>query len=115
VKKFPFVVAFAAFVGSAITGAACTSDLQQACEDFVSARNTCESFNNDPPPKYGFDLCARIDPDCQEFYECALTVPCEEASDDKFRLNYKKGVVDGVETECVQPENKECTDADLRE
>jgi hypothetical protein len=104
VKKLLFLVAF---VGSAVTGAACNSSLSEACEDFVSARNSCEDLNMDGPPMYGFDLCANIDADCEEFYKCAVTAACEEAKDDKFRLNT-------VAAGCVQPENKECTDADLR-
>lgn len=103
-KKLLFLVAF---VGSAVTGAACSSPLSEACDDFVSVRNSCEDLNMDPPPMYGFDLCANIDADCQEFYECAAQAECKEAKDNKFRLAT-------VEAGCVQPENKECTDADLR-
>jgi hypothetical protein len=106
VKKLMFLVAF---VGSAAVGGACNQGLKQACEDFVAARNSCEDLNGDPPPIYGFNLCENIDEDCEEFYNCAASAPCEEnKSDGKFRL--QAGKVEG----CVQPENKECTDADLR-
>lgn len=103
-KKLLFLVAF---VGSAATGAACSSALTEACEEFVSSRDGCEELNGDGPPLYGFDLCANIDPDCEEFYKCAATAECKEAKDSKMRL-------DTVGAGCIQPENKECTDADLR-
>lgn len=104
-KKLLFLVAF---VGSAVTGAACTSDLKEACNDFVSARNSCEEQNLDDPPPYSIDLCANIDADCEEYYNCAALAACTQSKkDDKFRL-------DTVAAGCVQPENKECTDADLR-
>ncbi len=106
-KKLLFLVAF---VGSTAVGSACNQALTQACEDFVKARNSCEDLNGDEPPLYGFNLCDNIDPDCEEYYTCAATAECaENKSDGKFRL--QGGKVEG----CVQPENKECTDADLRE
>ena len=95
-KKLLFLVAF---VGSAALGGACNNSLKDACED----------LNGDPPPLYGFNLCDNIEPDCEEYYTCAATAPCDKSkSDDKYRL--QAGMVEG----CVQPENKECTDADLR-
>lgn len=106
-KKLLFLVAF---VGSAALGGACSQALQQSCESFVKARNSCEDLNGDDPPLYGFNLCDNIDPDCEEYYNCAADAPCEEnKSDGKYRLQTSK--VEG----CTQPENKECTDADLRE
>ena len=105
-KKLLFLVAF---VGSAALGGACNNSLKDACESFVDARNACEDLNGDPPPLYGFNLCDNIEPDCEEYYTCAATAPCDKSkSDDKYRL--QAGMVEG----CVQPENTECTDADLR-
>ena len=101
-KKLLFLVAFA---GSVTVGAACTSELTEACEDFVDVRDACELQNGDPPPTYSYDLCDNIDPERKEFYLCAVAQTCEEVND-KFRLQYKDN--------CEQPENKECTDADLR-
>ena len=103
-KKLLFLVAFA---GSATLGAACTSELTEACNDFVAARDGCEAQNGDPMPPYSTDLCGNIDEECREFYTCAATAPCEENPDGKFRLQTKSA-------SCVAPENKECTDADLR-
>ncbi len=104
-KKLLFLVAF---VGSAAVGGACTNALTEACNDFVSVRDACEAQNMDPPPMYGFDLCANIDPECEEFYNCAAAAPCEEnPGDGKWRIQANSAG-------CTQPENKECTDADLR-
>ncbi|HEY0138283.1 MAG TPA: hypothetical protein VGB85_29565 [Nannocystis sp.] len=104
-KKLLFLVAF---VGSVATGAACNNSLTESCKDFRSARDACEDQNGDPAPMYGFDLCDNIDPDCEEFYNCAAAAPCEQnKNDDKWRLQL-------AAAECKQPENKECTDADLR-
>jgi len=104
VKKLLFLVAFA---GSATLGAACTSELEEACNDFVSTRDGCEAQNGDPPPMYSTDLCGNIDDECKEFYTCAAAAPCEEDAEGKFRLQTKAAG-------CALPENKECTDADLR-
>ena len=105
VKKLLFVVAF---VGSVAVGAACNNALAESCNDFKSARDGCEVQNGDPPPVYGFDLCDNIDPDCEEFYNCAAAAPCEKPEGaEKFRLQIGTAM-------CEQPENKECTDADLR-
>ncbi|MBA3544858.1 MAG: hypothetical protein H0T76_00085 [Nannocystis sp.] len=103
-KKLLFLVAFA---GSATLGAACTSELTEACNDFVSARDGCEVQNGDPMPPYSTDLCGNIDEECREFYTCAAAAECKENPDGKFRLQTKSAG-------CVSPENKECTDADLR-
>jgi hypothetical protein len=105
VKKLLFLVAF---VGSASLGAACSSDLTEACENFVDTRDACEALNGDDPPPYSIDLCANIDAECEEFYRCAASAPCDKnKSDGKYRLQ-------AAMAECKQPENKECTDADLR-
>ena len=104
-KKLLFLVAF---VGSAATGAACNNSLSESCNDFKSARDACEAQNGDPEPMYGFDLCENIDADCEEFYNCAAAAPCEQnKGDGKWRLQ-------AAAAKCEQPENKECTDADLR-
>lgn len=104
-KKLLFLVAF---VGSAALGGACTNALTEACNDFVSVRNACEAQNADDPPPYSIDLCANIDPECEEFYNCAVDAPCEASkSDGRFRIQ-------ATGFGCMQPENKECTDADLR-
>ena len=105
VKKLLFVVAF---VGSVAVGAACTSALAESCEDFRSARDSCELLNGEELEPIAFDLCDNIDADCEEFYRCAAAAPCEnKKGDKKWRL---QTTVAG----CKQPENKECTDADLR-
>lgn len=103
-KKLLFLVAFA---GSVTFGAACTSELEEACNDFVTARNSCEDQNEDEPPLYSTDLCGNIDAECKEYYACAAASECKEDSQGKFRLQAKAAG-------CELPENKECTDADLR-
>ena len=104
VKKLLFLVAFA---GSVTLGAACTSELTEACNDFVAARDACEAPNGDPPQMYSTDLCGNVDAECQDFYLCAAAAECKEDSQGKFRLAAK-------DAGCKAPENKECTDADLR-
>jgi len=109
VKKLLFLVAFA---GSVTLGAACTSELTEACNDFVTARDSCEAPNGDPPQVYTTDLCGNVDAECKEYYLCAAAAECENENDEddeftKFRLQIK-------EAGCVLPENKECTDSDLR-
>ncbi len=110
-KKLLFLVAFA---GSVTLGAACTSELTEACNDFVAARDACEAPNGDPPQMYSTDLCGNVDAECQDFYLCAAAAECkdENENDDdaevtKFRLQIKAA-------KCELPENKECTDSDLR-
>lgn len=105
VKKLLFLVAF---VGSVAVGAACNNALTESCEDFKSARDACELQNGDDPPMYGFDLCDNIDADCEEFYRCASVAACEQKKGDK------KWRLQTTAAGCKQPENKECTDADLR-
>lgn len=122
-KKLLYVVAF---VSSATLGAACSSDLKEACEDFVSTRDACEAMSPpdaDEVPKYSIDMCANIDPECQAYFECAILAECKEDANDKFRLDLK-GLNAQLEKdakaqkiefiECREPENKACTDADLR-
>jgi len=104
VKKLLFLVAFA---GSVTFGAACTSELEEACNNFVTARNGCEGQNEDEPPLYSTDLCGNIDVECKEYYACAAESECKEDAEGKFRLQTRAA-------ECELPENKECTDADLR-
>jgi hypothetical protein len=130
VKKLLYVVAF---VSSTVAGAAaCGSELKEACEDFISARDACEALTPpDPEDKqiYFTNVCANIDPDCREFYECAVlaynpdfpdTDFCEEDSKGKFRLNIRhmnevnEEALGEAYVECKEPENKACTDADLR-
>ncbi|MBL9101424.1 MAG: hypothetical protein JNL82_10735 [Myxococcales bacterium] len=130
-KKLLFIVAF---VSSATVGAAaCNSDLKDACEQYVEVRDACEALSPPEPDdeqKYFTDICANIDPDCKEYFECAVLAYnesdpdndfCEEDSKGRFRLNVKKmndanlkalGADNYVE--CKEPENKACTDADLR-
>ena len=106
-KKLLFLVAFA---GSVTFGAACTSELEESCNAFVAARDGCEAPNAAEPQTYTTDLCGNVDADCKEYYVCAAAAPCENEGDDeepKFRLQLKAA-------KCVLPENKECTDSDLR-
>lgn len=141
-KKLLFIVAF---VSSATVGAvACSSDLKDACEEFIEVRDACEALSPPEPEdkqKYFTDLCANIDPDCLEFFQCAIAAAapagstadsqeddedddfCDKDSKDRFRLDIKalnafnmaEAAKAGVEfVECKEPENKACTDADLR-
>ena len=98
----------AAFVGSVAVGAACNNALTESCEDFRSVRDACELQDGVELEMFGFDLCDNIDADCEEFYNCAATAPCEQRKGDKkWRLST-------TAAGCKQPENKECTDTDLR-
>lgn len=122
-KKLLFVVAF---VSSATLGAACKNDLKSACEEYVDIRNECEAYSppdEDEAPKYMVDMCANIDPECQHYYECAIYAPCNKDRRDKYRLDIEELNKSLQETadkqntefvECKEPENKACTDADLR-
>lgn len=133
-KKLFFLVAF---VSSTTLGGACGSDLKSACEDYVEARDACEARTPPDPEdaaKYSVNMCANIDPECQAFFECAvLAAPVDPEEDDldfcnvdskgKSRLDLKalnaQLMKDAEEfnfeyVECKEPENKACTDADLR-
>ncbi len=120
-KKLLFVVAF---MSSATFGAACKNDLKDACDVFVEIRNECEALTPPDPedaPKYAIDMCANIDPECQAFFECSIYAPCNEDSNDRYRLDIdalnkdlQEAAEDGEIVECKEPENKACTDADLR-
>lgn len=93
------------FVGSLAVGAACTSPEAEACENFKETRDACEAMNGNEVEPMNFDLCANVDPECREFYECAVQQQCTEVGG-VFRLDYTKT--------CTMPEDKACTDADLR-
>jgi len=94
-----------AFVAAVVLGAACASPEVEACENFKKARDACEAMNGSEAEAVNFDLCDNVDSECKEFYECAATQACTEFGG-VFRLDYGKT--------CTQPEDKECTDADLR-
>jgi len=120
VKKLLLVVAF---MSSATFGAACKNDLKDACEVFVEIRDECEALTPPDPedaPKYAIDMCANIDPECQAFYECAIFAPCNKDGKDRYRLDldeHNKNLQEAngdAFIECEEPENKACTDADLR-
>lgn len=130
VKKLLYVVAF---LSSTVAGAAaCGSDLRDACEDFISARDACEALTPPDPEDlqvYFTNVCGNIDPECREFYDCAVLAwnpddPendfCIEDTKDKFRLDIaamnkaNKEALGEAYVECKEPENKACTDADLR-
>jgi hypothetical protein len=135
VKKLFFLVAF---VSSTTVGGACSSELKAACEAYVEAREACEARTPPDPedlPKYSVDMCANIDPECQAFFECAVLAAPVEPEEENLDFcnvdrNSKKSRLDlralnaqllkdskefGFEyVECREPENKACTDADLR-
>ena len=119
-KKILYVVAFVS--SASIGAAACSSDLKQACEDFVETRDACEALTPPDPEnlqKYTTDLCGNIDPECKAYYECAILAPCNEIKDhfrlDVGALNDQLAQDMGEDyIECKEPENKACTDADLR-
>lgn len=91
---------------SLFAGIACTAPEVEACEKFKEVRDACEAMNgNVDAEPVNFDLCDNVDPECKEFYECAVTMMCRE-SGGVHRLDYY--------TTCTMPEDKECTDADLR-
>lgn len=96
---------FAFFAAAALGVVACASPEAEACESFKSARDACEAMNGSEIPAVNFDLCDNVDSECKEFYECAAQQECKEVGG-VFRLDYAKT--------CTQPEDKECTDADLR-
>lgn len=92
-------------VGAVALGA-CTSPEVEACEDFKGTRDACEAMNGEQEDNgVSFDLCDNVDPECKEFYECAAQQACTEVGG-VYRLDYGKV--------CTMPEDKECTDADLR-
>lgn len=99
------LILLSTFVGSLAVGTACTSPEAEACEKFKDSRDACEAMNGNEIDPVNFDLCANVDPECKEFYECAVTMECRE-SGGVHRLDYY--------TTCTMPEDKECTDADLR-
>ena len=93
---------------SAFALGACTSPEKESCESFKETRDACEAMNGvdeDDPEPANFDLCNNVDVECKEFYECAVLQECKEVGG-VFRLDYSKT--------CTMPEDKECTDADLR-
>ena len=92
-----FVLAFAL--------GACTAPEVESCESFREKRDACEGMNGNEEEPANFDLCNNVDPECKEFYDCAAQQECKEVGG-VFRLDYAKT--------CTMPEDKECTDADLR-
>jgi hypothetical protein len=99
------LILLSTFVGSLAVGTACTSPEAEACEKFKDSRDACEAMNGNEIDPVNFDLCANVDPECKEFYECAVQQQCTEVGG-VFRLDYGKT--------CTMPEDKACTDADLR-
>ena len=89
----------------AFTLGACTSPETESCESFRDNRDACEAMNGNEVEPVNFDLCENVDPECREFYDCAKQQECKEVGG-VFRLDYAKT--------CTMPEDKECTDADLR-
>lgn len=96
-SAFTFCLAFAA--------GACTAPEVASCEKFKETRDACESQNGNEEEPANYDLCNNVDPECKEFYDCAAQQECKEIGG-VFRLDYSKT--------CTMPEDKECTDADLR-
>lgn len=125
-KKLLYIVAFVSSASTSILGVACNNDLKDACDDFVEYRNSCEALSPPDPedvPKYMIDMCDNIDPECEAFFQCSMWASCKEDRNDKFRLDYdtlnkdlmKLAMEQGKEfVECREPENKACTDDDLR-
>ncbi len=99
------LILLSTFLGSLAFGAACTSPEAEACEKFKETRDACEAMNGNEQDPANFDLCANVDPECKEFYECAVQQQCATVGG-VFRLDYSKT--------CTMPEDKACTDADLR-
>lgn len=122
--------------GLAFALGACTAPEIESCESFRETRNSCEAVNGTYKP-VNFDLCNNVDPECKEFYDCAAALPCiwydngraglgQERTDAKIAgkacvprsvdPNCGKNCcpVDNYRILCPQPEDKECTDEDLR-
>lgn len=95
VKPGYFVVAF---VGSALLSVvACKPPEVEACEDFVSAAQSCGEMNGDPRNELD-DLCDDVAVECREYFKCAAKAECKE-SGGVYRL--EAGA-------CTLPEGKEC-------
>ena len=85
----------------AFTLGACTSPEVESCEEFKRQRDVCGEMNgSEVEPEVG-DLCANVDAECKEFYDCAREQECKEVGG-VFRLDYAKI--------CTMPEGKECTE-----
>lgn len=111
--KLLFVTSFiVALAAAAFTVGACTSPERESCEEFREVRATCDAYNVFTFKPVNYDLCNNVDPECTEFYECAVQQPCNDINanrknvDPVWRLDYRDA--------CPQPEDKECTDEDLR-
>ncbi|HEY8374938.1 MAG TPA: hypothetical protein VIK91_00560 [Nannocystis sp.] len=104
----------------AFTLGACTAPERESCENFREARNNCEAANG-TYKAVNFDLCNNVDPECKEFYDCAAALECVELNNGRFSLGGLQVDKTGKESIvhyralCPQPEDKECTDEDLRE
>lgn len=91
---------------------ACTAPEIESCESFREVRNNCEALNMFEEKPENYDLCNNVDPECKEFYDCAAQQACVDVNenvknaDPLWRLDYREN--------CPQPEDKECTDADIR-
>ena len=99
VKHLPFAFAF---VGSALFAlVACTPPEVEACEDFVSAAQSCAEMNADPLSELDKLCDGDVPGECKEYYQCAAKAECKESG----------GVYRLASMPCTMPENKTCVPA----
>lgn len=134
------VFSLAAVFSLAFALGACTAPEIESCETWRETRNNCEAANG-MYEEVNYDLCNNVDPECKEFYDCAAALPCVALDNGRMGLGQPmldvkiggKACVDrtldpscndtkpktccpvsNYRTLCPQPEDKECTDEDLR-
>ncbi|MDC0720145.1 hypothetical protein [Nannocystis bainbridge] len=115
---------------------ACTSPEINSCENFREVRGSCDGNNAFRYQPVSYDLCNNVDPECKAFYDCAAALPCVPdarafvlgVENEAMKIGGKPCIprsqdpecgkqccpVDNYRTLCQQPEDKECTDEDLR-
>ncbi|WP_143140093.1 hypothetical protein [Nannocystis exedens] len=126
---FGFTLAFAL--------GACTAPEIESCENFREVRSSCDGNNAFRYEPVNYDLCNNVDPECKQFYDCTAALSCVPDSNLTWLLGTEKVdtkiggkpcvprsqdpecgkrccPVEFYRTLCPQPEDKECTDDDLR-
>lgn len=121
----------------AFTLGACQAPEAGSCEEFREVRGNCDGNNAFAYEPVNYDLCNNVDPECKEFYDCAAALACvpdpnftwilgRENVDAKVagkaciprsqdpECGKKCCPIESYRTLCPQPEDKECTDDDLR-